>query len=167
MLSLRTFKNADAEKIAAFAADEQVFSWWSAGLLGEYPLDPQRLADYYAQGSASGEWFPKVLEEDGVVCGQLLMRWKDKEEGRLHFGLIIVDPAARGKGLGHAMLSMALEYAFHIKGAKRVTLNVFADNAPAIRCYERLGFARTGEFTAQIGGRETRLYSYERKPFGA
>ena len=165
MLALRSFKAADAQKIAAFAADEQVFSWWSAGLLGEYPLDPQRLADYYAPGIASGEWFPKVLEEDGQVCGQLLMR--RKEEDRIHFGLIIVNPAAHGKGLGHAMLSMALEYAFHIKGAKRVTLNVFADNAPAIRCYERLGFARTGEFTAQIGGSEATLYSYERKPFGA
>lgn len=165
MLTLRAYRNEDAEKIAAWLGDEQVFAWWSGGTLGAYPLDPQRLSDYYAPGIASGEWFPRVLEEDGKVCGQLLMR--RKEEGRIHFGLIIVDSAARGKGLGYAMLSLALEYAFSIRGAKRVTLNVFADNAPAIRCYERLGFIRTAEFTAQIAGREARLFGYEKRPANA
>lgn len=160
MLTLRAYRDEDAKKIAPWTADEQVFAWWSGGTLGAYPLDPDRLSSYYAPGIAAGDWFPRVMEEDGVVCGQLLMR--RREEDRIHFGLIIVDPASRGKGLGSAMLNLALEYAFHIKGAKRVTLNVFADNAAAIRCYERLGFVRTDEFTTQIGGQEARLFRYEK-----
>lgn len=165
MLTLRAYRNSDAKEIAPWLADKQVFAWWSAGLLGEYPLDPDRLNAYYAPGVASGEWFPRTMEEDGRVCGQLLMR--RMEEGRMHFGLIIVDPSIRGKGLGYAMLSMALEYAFALRGAKRVTLNVFSDNAPAIRCYERLGFARTKAFKADIAGEKAQLYQYEKRPFGA
>ncbi len=165
LLSLRAYRNEDAAYVASWLKDEQVFAWWSGGTLGAYPLAPDTLNAYYAPGVASGEWFPRVMEEDGRVCGQLLMR--RKEEGGIHFGLIIVDPDARGKGLGSAMLNLALEYAFHIKRAKRVTLNVFSENAPARRCYERLGFTCTGEFTAEIGGKEERLYGYEKKPLNA
>ena len=161
MLTLRAYRNSDAKEIAPWLADKQVFAWWSGGLLGEYPLDPDRLNAYYAPGVASGEWFPRTMEEDGRVCGQLLMR--RMEEGRMHFGLIIVDPSIRGKGLGHAMLSMALEYAFALRGAKRVTLNVFADNAPARRCYERLGFACAGETELEVNGEKRRAFLYEKR----
>ena len=163
MLSLRAYKSEDAKHVAAWLTGEEEFLWWSAGNLGAYPLIPEALNAFYAEGIASGEWFPRTMEEDGRVCGQLLMRWKDKGEGWLHFGFIIVDGSQRGKGLGFAMLSMALEYAFHIRRAKRVTLNVFADNAPARRCYERLGFVRAGEFTQEIGGENVRFFTYEKR----
>ena len=163
MLSLRAYRNDDAKAVASWLTDETVFRWWSAGQLGDFPLDPDALSAFYAQGVASGTWFPRVMEEDGRVCGQLLMRWKDKENGLMHFGFIVVDGAQRGKGLGFAMLAMALEYAFAIRGAKRVTLNVFADNAPAIRCYERLGFSRAEELALEIDGKTVRAYRYEKR----
>ncbi|MBR5289127.1 MAG: GNAT family N-acetyltransferase [Clostridia bacterium] len=161
MLNLRAYQNEDAKHVAAWLTDEREFVWWSAGKLGSYPLDPEKLNALYAPGIAAGDWFPKVMEEDGAVCGQLLMRKVDEE--RVHFGFIVVNPAARGKGLGAAMLGLALEYAFHIKRARAVTLNVFADNAPAIRCYERLGFARVREYTEEIGGEKTRFFTYEKR----
>ena len=167
MLSLRAYKAEDASQIAQWLRDEQVFIWWSAGNMGTYPLVSEKLNAYYAPGVAAGDWFPRVMEEDGKAVGSMLMRWKDREAGILHFGFIVVNPDARGKGLGYAMLAMALEYAFYLKGAKRVTLHVFADNAAAIRCYERLGFTRTGEFTAEIDGKKARLYAYEKKPLNA
>ena len=163
MLSLRSYRNEDAGDVASWLTNETEFIWWSAGKMGAFPLDPQRLNAFYAEGVASGDWFPKVMEEDGRVCGQMLMRWKDKEAGGLHFGFIVVDGSQRGKGLGFAMLSMALEYAFHIKRAAYVTLNVFADNAPAIRCYERLGFVRVKEFDLEADGQKRPAYVYEKR----
>ena len=163
MLNLRAYRNEDAAHVAAWLTGAEEFLWWSAGNLGEYPLDPQALNAFYAEGIASGEWFPRTMEEDGRVCGQMLMRWQDKGEGWLHFGFIIVDGTQRGKGLGFGMLSMALEYAFHIRQAKRVTLNVFADNAPAIRCYERLGFVRAQAIELEIGGEKRAAYVYEKR----
>lgn len=167
MLSLRAYRKEDAKTIAAWSGDEQTFLWWSAGKLGEYPLDPDVLDAFYAPGVASGDWFPRVMEEDGCPCGQMLMRWQDKAEGILHFGFILVNPALRGRGLGQAMLCMALEYAFHLKRAKRVTLNVFADNAPAIRLYERLGFSRAQELEIPVGEEKMRAYRYEKRAHGA
>ena len=163
MLNLRAFKEADAKYVASWLTNEKEFAWWSAGKLGSYPLDPQALCVLYAPGIASGDWFPKTMEEDGEVCGQMLMRWEDKSEGWLHFGFIIVDCSQRSKGLGFAMLSMALEYAFHLKRATRVTLNVFEDNAPAIRCYERLGFVRGETLEIEVSGEKHRAYRYERR----
>jgi len=165
MLSLRAYKPEDAKAVASWLTNEQEFAWWSAGHLGAFPLDPDTLNAFYTEGIASGEWFPRTMEEDGRVCGQLLMRRKDEET--VHFGFIVVDGSQRGKGYGFAMLSMALEYAFHLKRAKRVTLNVFADNAPAIRCYERLGFSCAGEFELNVGGEKRRAYRYEKKKMNA
>ena len=161
MLNLRAYRNEDAQCVASWLKDEQEFMWWSAGKLGAFPLDPDALNDFYAQGIASGEGFPRTMEEDGRVCGQMLMKKTDEET--VHFGFIVVDSSQRGKGLGFAMLSMALEYAFHLRRAKRVTLNVFADNAPAIRCYERLGFACAGETELEVNGEKRRAFLYEKR----
>ena len=161
MLNLRAYRNEDAKCVASWLKDEQEFMWWSAGKLGEFPLDPEKLNACYAADVASGEGFPRTMEEDGRVCGQMLMKKTDEET--VHFGFIVVDGTQRGKGLGFAMLSMALEYAFHLRRAKRVTLNVFADNAPARRCYERLGFACAGETELEVNGEKRRAFLYEKR----
>lgn len=161
MLTLRAYQTGDAQTIASWIRDKTVFTWWSAGKLGAFPLGADTLAAAYKAALDAGDAFPRVLEEDGKPCGQLMMRRADAET--MHFGYIVVDPDARGKGLGSAMLAMAMEFAFHIKGAKRVTLHVFAENAPAIRCYERLGFHRIAAFSMEIDGRQMRLYTYEKR----
>ena len=161
MLNLRAYRPEDASAVAQWITSEEEFLWWSAGKLGEFPLDPEKLNAFYAQGIASGEGFPRTMEEDGRVCGQMLMKKTDEET--VHFGFIVVDGSQRGKGLGFAMLSMALEYAFHLRRAKRVTLNVFADNAPARRCYERLGFACAGETELEVNGEKRRAFLYEKR----
>lgn len=50
-----------------------------------------------------------------------------------------VVPAYRGRGLGQALLLKALE-GFASAGARRVVLEVTADNLPALRLYRRWGF---------------------------
>lgn len=50
-----------------------------------------------------------------------------------------VTPAHRGRGIGSALLLMAL-HGFQQVGLKQAFLEVTADNEPAIRLYRRLGF---------------------------
>jgi mycothiol synthase len=51
-----------------------------------------------------------------------------------------VDPAAHGRGLGR-MLTLAGLHHLAGRGLDTVLLYVEADNAPAVRVYEKLGFA--------------------------
>jgi ribosomal protein S18 acetylase RimI-like enzyme len=56
-----------------------------------------------------------------------------------HVGIIAVDDAAEGKGVGRALLDTAASWA-RARGFRRLTLNVFAGNERARRVYERAGF---------------------------
>jgi mycothiol synthase len=53
-----------------------------------------------------------------------------------------VDPAAQGGGLGRALTVAGLRHLADKRGLDRVMLYTEGDNTPAIRLYERLGFAR-------------------------
>ena len=56
---------------------------------------------------------------------------------------IAVDPAARRKGLGRALMRRVAAEAL-ARGAEAIFLEVAEDNAPAIALYERLGFEAVG-----------------------
>jgi len=60
--------------------------------------------------------------------------------GRLGIGLL---PQFRGKGHGAALIDTALRAARRF-GLTRIELHVHADNARAIRLYERVGFTTEG-----------------------
>ncbi len=65
--------------------------------------------------------------------------WRDNDSGSVHIGDIQLEPEFRNRGIG----ARAVERVFAIARARalrEVTLNVFRDN-PAIRLYERMGFA--------------------------
>jgi putative acetyltransferase len=81
-----------------------------------------------------------------ALDGQRVIGWADifpawaeavKHCGTLGMG---VHADHRGRGLGERLLRACLGKA-PLKGITRVTLEARADNQPAIRLYERLGFA--------------------------
>jgi RimJ/RimL family protein N-acetyltransferase len=67
---------------------------------------------------------------------------------------VLLAPARRGEGLGAPHVAAATAYAAAL-GMTRLELNVFADNAAAIRAYRRLGFADAGEHQA-----DPRVHTY-------
>ncbi|WP_280728165.1 GNAT family N-acetyltransferase [Kitasatospora sp. MAA4] len=56
---------------------------------------------------------------------------------------LAVHPAARGNGIGEALIEAACATA-RTRGARRVTLRVLGHNLPARRLYERCGFTVEG-----------------------
>ena len=67
-----------------------------------------------------------------------------------------VVPDHRGFGLGRALLIQSLR-GFREKGIRRVTLEVTAENAPALRLYEQVGFERRRTSYKSVSVPETML----------
>jgi RimJ/RimL family protein N-acetyltransferase len=65
------------------------------------------------------------------------------------FGMSVRE-AWRGLGVGRAMLEHLLHWAAGNPLIEKVGLAVFADNAPAVELYRRLGFAEEGRQPKQI-----------------
>jgi ribosomal protein S18 acetylase RimI-like enzyme len=82
---------------------------------------------------AGGRWVGVVRvyrDEDEPTAAQLVSMW--------------VDPAARGRGIGRALVERALAWAGE-NSVTSVRLWVTEGNAPALRLYEACGFELSGE----------------------
>ena len=141
MLCLRPYKPCDAAQIVRWCADETAFYLWSAGRFDHYPITAQEFNTYYEAHGGEEDFFGLCAYDEEGLAGHVLMRAQDADRRNIRFGLIIVDPARRGQGVGRGLLTLALRYAFAFLQAQRVTLGVFAQNAAARRCYDRLGLA--------------------------
>jgi ribosomal protein S18 acetylase RimI-like enzyme len=60
-------------------------------------------------------------------------------------GNVTTDPHHRGRGLASAVTARVCQ-SLRGAGIETIGLNVLADNAAAIACYRRLGFAEAGEY---------------------
>lgn len=84
-----------------------------------------------------------VAEEAGRPLG-LAFGIFDKERAKTgHVGGMWVEPAARGRGAGRALLDAAIAWA-RSRELDRLELWVTERNGAAVRLYERSGFAGTG-----------------------
>lgn len=79
----------------------------------------------------------RVAEVDGRVCGYTTGHVR--EEGRGEIGLVAVDPAAQGRGLGKKLVASALQ-ALKDRGLARATVVTQGRNIGAQRLYQTLGF---------------------------
>jgi GNAT superfamily N-acetyltransferase len=56
-------------------------------------------------------------------------------------GFMYVDPAYRGQGINKLIIEKLIEWS-HEKGLKEIRLQVYSDNLPAIKAYEKVGFKK-------------------------
>jgi dTDP-4-amino-4,6-dideoxy-D-galactose acyltransferase len=77
-----------------------------------------------------------VAERDGSMAGAITCV-RGEEAGEI--GLIMVDPSARGLGVGSDLVAGALEW-LHEAGSPRVEVQTQARNVGAQRLYQRAGF---------------------------
>ena len=63
---------------------------------------------------------------------------------RFGCGILVYDPAQRGKGYGAEALALLEEYARTVLRLRQLWCNVLADNVPSLTLFERAGFRRVG-----------------------
>ena len=152
---LVTLVAADAE------ADAPLMARWSHDTEFRRQLDSQP-ARMWIAGELKGEleqelaaeahnvtFFIRTLAEDRPIgfVGLDGIAWT---HGEACLGINISEQADRGKGYGTDTLHVLLRYAFAELNLYRVSLEVFADNARAIRSYEKAGFVVEGRLRQPV-----------------
>jgi L-phenylalanine/L-methionine N-acetyltransferase len=133
-LTLRALRVADAQQLHAL---EQ-----QAAMLHNNPGAP------YPTLEKTREWIAKIAAPElaiAAVDGDILVGFGMLSAGRLrraHTARIAlgVHETWHGRGIGSALVAEMLDLADNWLGLRRVELNVFADNHPAIALYRKYGF---------------------------
>ncbi|MNS43859.1 Mycothiol acetyltransferase [compost metagenome] len=87
-----------------------------------------------------------VMEEEGKICGFIQCTPGNGEKTRWHIDYVAVAPDCQGRGLGVKLVEDVIER-YCALGVKCFTLEVDAQNAPALRLYEKLGFRQYAAVT--------------------
>lgn len=130
-LVTRSFRMDDAE--AFLAVNNRAFAWHPE-------QSDMTIADLRAR--IAEPWFDAEGFRLHEIDGQLAAFCWTKLHPDIGLGeiyVIAVDPAHHGKGLGATMTLAGLEH-LSSRGLGGALLYVEADNAPALRTYERIGF---------------------------
>jgi len=120
--------------------------------LADFDVPKHRNPDHLWQGDATmfGDWLTGsrpdvetlVAHFEGIVVGvAMLSIGKELLSGEpsAHLEVLAVAKAAEGKGIGSALMVSSERLAIE-KGAKSMSLHVFANNMKARALYERKGF---------------------------
>ncbi len=90
-----------------------------------------------------------VAECDGRVVGELGLHAAASPRRRhcASIGMAVHDDF-QGKGVGSALMAAMIEMADNWLDVRRIELQVYADNVPAVRLYKKFGFAIEGTLRA-------------------
>lgn len=146
-MELRNFKKEDAPIIAGWIQTEEELYKWSADSFNKFPLTGDDIIENYMPRIENGRFYPlTAIDADGDVVGHLIIRYpREEDESAVRFCFVIINPAARGNGLGKELIRLAIEYAKEQLNAARIELAVFENNESARRCYEAAGFTAYAE----------------------
>jgi aminoglycoside 6'-N-acetyltransferase len=140
---LRPLREADVKPLAAILATPGVARWWP----GE---DEATVRERVVTGEPdTTTWAVWV----GAEIAGLAQAWEEADPMYRHGGIdLALDPARHGQGLGTDTVRTVARWLLEDRGHHRVTIDPAADNAIAIRCYERVGFRRVGVMRAYERG---------------
>lgn len=141
-LTLRPYQPSDGAMIASWLKSEYLMRQWCADRYERYPVTPEDMNAYYEMNIDGQRSRALTMMDDNEVVGYITLRTPANDLTEQRLGFVIVDDSKRGQGLGNALVSMAIKYAFEKLGATKVSLGVFENNPSAIHCYETAGFHR-------------------------
>lgn len=150
-VTLRPFDVSDLPTLLAWVNEPEIRRFITRPL----PINEAQEREFIEKTSAGPDSLGFAIcdrssQEMIGCCGLHGVSWTSRHA---EMGVFLADPARRGGGLGSEAFSVLLDYAFDSLGLHRCWLRVYADNAHAIRCYERLGFVREGvDREAHFGG---------------
>jgi diamine N-acetyltransferase len=154
---IRAATLADAPALAAFGL-ETFFDTFGH-------LYPKEDADFFIEQRFSvartqadigeaGRYIQLAFEGDTLIgfldCGALGLPVENPVAGGVELYRLYVHPRAKGTGLAHELMKMALKWAAD-QSAPRLYLGVYSDNARAQAFYRKYGFEIIGRYHFKVG----------------
>jgi RimJ/RimL family protein N-acetyltransferase len=132
-VSLTPIRETDHDPLRAIHAEPSVVARW--------PVPPGH-GDEYWLGAADEVMF--TIRVDGEIAG-LVQFGEDDDPGYRHASIdIFIGERFQGRGVATNVLRQLVRHLFDDRGHHRLTIDPAVDNAPAIRCYEKVGFRSVG-----------------------
>jgi aminoglycoside 6'-N-acetyltransferase len=132
---LRPPTEADIAPLAEMMATPEVARWWADETV-------ETMRERVMEGEPDTiVWAVWVGDE---IAG-LAQAWEEPDPQYRHGGIdVALHPRWHGSGLGTETIRTVARWLLEERGHHRITIDPAADNAVAIRCYERVGFRPVG-----------------------
>lgn len=132
---LRPATAEDVPALVAIRRTPEVYERWRGG---------EDLAAAVAEDLAEPGSHPLAILHRGRVAGAI--QWSEETEPEYRHASIDIylDPALHGRGLGTDAVRTLARHLITDRGHHRLVIDPAADNAPAIRCYTKVGFRPVG-----------------------
>jgi aminoglycoside 6'-N-acetyltransferase len=135
VVTLRPSTRADTDALFAIASEPVVAEWWG---------EPSRSALEAELSGDEPEIVSLIIEVDGHMAG-CIQYHEEHEPAFRHAGIdLFLGGAWHGRGLGTAAILLVVGFLCDERGHHRLTIDPAADNARAIRSYEKAGFRAVG-----------------------
>lgn len=112
------------------------------------PIEDAFIADAYTRPDqiVLGIWHKK----DQKLIGNTGLSGIDQLNQTASFGVVIGEEDYWSNGYGTEVLDLMLAYAFTRRNLRTVKLSVLGSNPRGMRCYEKCGFTKVGEYTKHV-----------------
>jgi|GEM_PF-386364 len=146
-IAFKPLTEADLDLLVTWLAKPHVKAWWDDEL-----NEAQIRAKYAARiGCKRVVGFIMWLHDRPLGFIQYYVAnqvgdgwWPDEVEGTVGIDQFIGEEAYLNKGYGTMLISAFTEKLWAMPGVKKIIVDVAPDNLRAVRCYQKVGFAKQG-----------------------
>lgn len=139
-LCLTSFDELYASRVASWVTSTEELLWLAPGTIP--PLTPSKVVAWGKERRNRYMLWDIAASEP---VGYTELNPMPDTATQMWVGHFLLSPSVRGHSLGTRFAHALLDVAFSRFKTTEVLLVVFPNNAPAIRCYEKVGFEHRGE----------------------
>jgi RimJ/RimL family protein N-acetyltransferase len=147
-IRLRSVEKDDLPRFVKWFADPETRTYLAMYL----PFNLAQEEKWYERNQMAGDlqaWAIDAQPDDSLAghwvhIGSCGFHHIDHRSRAGELGIVIGAPDYRGQGYGTDAVQTLTAFGFYTLNLNRIYLRVFADNARAIRCYEKVGFQLEG-----------------------
>lgn len=152
----RPLAESDLPLLAEWLSRPHLQEWWREG---EITLDGVR-EKYLPRIAGDDDAVPFIVHQDGVPIGYIQYcrawihpEWWPDDPGKGVYGIdqFIADEDRLNRGIGTGFIEQFVRFLMEDPAVVEVRVDPRPDNGRAIRCYEKVGFARVGDMVTPHG----------------